>query len=55
MNILTPEQADLILNSLNLSAYFFDEREESYNLLKEQNPELLKAYEALYSIADEDY
>lgn len=49
--MLTQRQAQEICDSIDLNSSFFDEDDEEYILLKENNPELLDAYEVLFTIA----
>ena len=49
--MLTQEQAQLICESHEIPQIF--ENEEEYELLEENNPELLKAYRALVNFAYE--
>ncbi len=48
---LTKEQAMELCDSIELNNEFFDEDNEEYILLKENNPHLFDAYSVLFTIA----
>lgn len=52
--MLTQKQAQEICDSIDLNSEFFDESDEEYILLKANNPDLLEAYEQLFTIAYSD-
>lgn len=54
MTELTTDQAEELCDSIGLYSDFFDEDNEEYILLKENNPDLLSAYEVLFTIAYAD-
>lgn len=51
---LTRELAQELCDSIELYSDFFDEDNEEYILLKENNPTLIKAYEVIYTLANSD-
>ena len=51
MSELSKTSAQCLCDSIELNSEFFDEDNEEYVLLKENNPSLLVAYEALFTLA----
>lgn len=53
---LTRQQAIDLCESIELDGEFFDEDNEEFTMLRDGNPELLSAYEVIFTIAysDED-
>ena len=51
---LTKEMAMVLCESIDLNSEFFDETNEEWVLLKENNPELLEAYDDLFTLAHAD-
>jgi hypothetical protein len=51
MSELTKESALALCDALDLQSDFFDEQNEEYTMLEEGNPELLVAYNELFTIA----
>ena len=52
--ILSKASAIALCDSIDLNSEFFDDTNEEYLLLKDQNPGLLTAYEELFTIAFSD-
>lgn len=51
---LTKELAQELCDSIELYSDFFDESNEEFILLRDNNPKLLAAYEELFTIAASD-
>lgn len=49
---LNRDQAAELCDALELHSGFFDEDNEEYIMLKQQNPSLLAAFETLFTIAN---
>ncbi len=51
MDILSKDSAIELCDSIEIDSSFFDESNEEFILLKENNPRLLTAYEELFALA----
>lgn len=50
--MLTKQHAQELCDALEIYAEFFDEDNEEYILLRDNNPTLLEAYEELFTLAN---
>lgn len=54
MSGLSKQSAQALCDALEINSEFFDEDNEEYTMLRDNNPELWQAYCDLFTIACED-